>query len=197
MKRSTGLYLKIIVVALLVSIAFPVFAKNRVIPTWYGYGVMPSSNSWTKPYIVNVTGVPFNYSYYYPAYYLPTQVVYSPLPVYNYPGYWHVGVVKSSALNVRSEPYVKKGNSTSNVVAGLAVGEKVWVIGRAGDWYYVQSASGKQVWGYVHSSYLDVTPYQGAAGVVAASVAAPVAPVYYGYYGYNGYGYYGYYGYPR
>ncbi|MBF0544550.1 MAG: SH3 domain-containing protein [Candidatus Riflebacteria bacterium] len=193
MKRLMNHFSKLFLVALLLSVAFPVVAKNYVIPTWYGYGVIANTNDWVRPYIVsNPSAAPWTYSYNWlsPNAYAPIPAAYSPQPTYaNNAGSWHLGFVNCEALNVRSSPEVGNGNDhDSNVIGAMGYGERVWVYGKKGDWYYVQSASGRPLVGYVHSDYIKLANYPTNGGYTYNNFYP---------YNYSSYPYYGNYGYMR
>jgi hypothetical protein len=87
-----------------------------------------------------------NWSYYYGGY-----------PAGYQNAFYRMNTIAAVAcnLNVRSEPYVagrKKKNS--NVIGSLKTGEQVYVLGRYGNWFLIQSAYMPMRYGYVYGSYL-------------------------------------------
>lgn len=62
-----------------------------------------------------------------------------------------------TSLNLRADPgFGSSRNRDRNVVGSVARGEAVYVLGRNGDWYYVQSASDPRKCGYVYARYIQL-----------------------------------------
>jgi len=156
-----GLLLSAIFVLLICSNA-EARRRNIVVPTSYGYGVV-SPHAIAYPYIAA------GYPYAWPAYgyhgmnpAVPTPTALG-TPAWN-GSYWYYGgghnasvAAVAANLNVRSAPYVAgKKNRNSNVIASLNTGEQVYILGRTGNWSYIQSAYLPLRRGYVYSSYLRV-----------------------------------------
>ncbi len=165
-----GILLSALVLVMLVMAASAVEARRGiVVPTAWGYGVVNSP----APYIWPAYG----YLGMHPA--MPIPSARMPAPAWNganwsyynggyawggyqagyYPqnGYYQMNALAAVAcnLNVRSEPYVagrKKRNS--NVIGSLNTGEQVYVLGRSGNWFFIQSAYLPLRRGYVYGSYL-------------------------------------------
>lgn len=142
--------------------------RGIVVPTAYGYGVINGP----APYIWPAYG----FSGMHPAVPMPTAFGVT-APIWNganwsYQTPWDTGYTYQNGyqpvnyagrslaavtcnLNIRSEPYVagrKKRNS--NVVGSLNTGEQVHVLGRDGNWFFIQSAYLPLRRGYVYGSYL-------------------------------------------
>jgi hypothetical protein len=143
-------------------------AKNIVVPTYYGYGLVNSSTV-VRPYIsayYPYAAPAYARNGYYANYYnlatVPTPATWANpvVPVWN--GlYWYYNhnnlvAVSSCNLNVRSQPYVagKKNKKNSNVIATLKTGEQVYILGQSGNWYMIQSLLAPLRRGYVYGSYL-------------------------------------------
>lgn len=154
-----GILLSAIVLALVFS--FTGIAEARrgiVIPTAWGYGVVNSQAPYTWP--------AYGYQGMHPA--MPVPTFQWSAPVWNgatwvyynsagYNGYYPVNTIAavSCNLNIRSEPYVAgKKKRNSNVIGLLKTGEQVYVMGRYGNWFLVQSAWMPLRQGYVYGSYL-------------------------------------------
>jgi hypothetical protein len=152
-----GILLSVILLLLFCSTAEARRSRNIVVPTWYGYGVVSPYITGYHPYAWPAYG----YSGMHPA--MPTSTVYpAGVPAWN-GSYWYyqaggVAVVANN-LNIRSAPRVSGRKSPSNVVGSLNTGEQVYVIGRHGNWYLIQSAYLPLRQGYVYGSYLRF--YQG------------------------------------
>ncbi|MGM0598268.1 MAG: hypothetical protein ACQETH_00505 [Candidatus Rifleibacteriota bacterium] len=143
-------------------------AKNIVVPTNYGYGLVNSSTvvrpciSSYYPYAAPAYAVDGYYANYYNLATLPTPATWAHpvVPVWNglYWYYQHNNLVAVSScnLNVRSQPYVvgKKNKKNSNVIATLKTGEQVYILGQQGNWYMVQALLAPLRRGYVYGSYL-------------------------------------------
>ena len=160
-----GILLSAILVAMVILSGGAAEARRgSVVPTEWGYGVVNTG----APYIWPAYG----YLGMHPA--VPVAAAQMPAPAWNganwsyYQGYYagtgyqngynpiSGRAVVASNLNVRSEPYVsgrKKRNS--NVIASLNAGEQVYVLGRSGNWYFIQSAYMPLRRGYVYGSYLN------------------------------------------
>lgn len=159
-----GILLSAIICALIILSSGMVEARRGiVIPTAWGYGVVNGP----APYIWPAYG----YLGMHPAVAVPAAQM--PAPAwnganwsYNNGGYAFSGYQNGLArmnsiaavacnLNIRSEPYVagrKKRNS--NVIGSLNTGEQVYVLGRDGNWFFIQSAYMPLRRGYVYGSYL-------------------------------------------
>lgn len=172
-KRNSLRLVLVVLFGLFLASAAPA-AKNVVIPTWYGYGLVPSAGGTIDPYIVTPANAylpPVAYSYVDPyRRFLPYGAGYIPATLAGgWPYYgWGAGAygtaVSATNLNLRSSPELGgKGNRDFNVIGSLAQGEGVWVFGRTGNWYLVQSMSDPGKYGYAHADYLQVG-YPGAAG---------------------------------
>lgn len=60
-------------------------------------------------------------------------------------------------LNLRSDPgFGSRRNHDRNVIGSVARGEPLYVFGRYGDWYYVQSASDPRKYGYAYARYIQI-----------------------------------------
>lgn len=164
----------LVVCFLLVVLGTSCFAHSRsyVVPTNYGYGMIEKYSSWVRPYIVpnSYAYDPYYYGAYgtYPAYYgyngyYPYYSGYAG----NYGRPWSMGVVSVARLNVRANP----GKSGGNVIGTLYRGERVWIYGQSGNWYYFRSADRPQIWGYAHVNCFDLYS--------ANSYYSAVAPAYY------------------
>ncbi len=169
---------------LLAVISFSsVDARNVVVPTYYGYGVINSSAVAVRPYIsaCDPVMVPTYYGaayygnpYYQEAYY---QAAYHNRAYYHrsYPlvqtcstapvvpawngmfWYYQSGynlAASSCNLNIRSAPYVSSKKKSSNIIGLLKGGEQAYILGQTGNWYYVQSVHAPLRRGYVSGSYL-------------------------------------------
>lgn len=150
-------WISVLMVLFLLASLTSVIAKNVVVPTYYGYGVVNTRAAYVQPYISAF------YPYAYPTYYngtynntvpvAPVATAYA--PAWN-GSYWYyqsglggnVAVV-SCNLNVRSGPSTGK-----NVIATLKGGEQAYVIAQSGNWYLVQSVVSPVRRGFVYGSYL-------------------------------------------
>ncbi|MFZ2956495.1 MAG: SH3 domain-containing protein [Candidatus Ozemobacteraceae bacterium] len=156
-------------------------AQNYVVPTHYGYGLVgrPASG-WVQPYMVapyssaygTVGAIPYapyarhpgsyygpyygysGYTGYTPPYGIPAAYG-SPAGYYGAGGYM-LGQIVTPHLNVRAEPGKgPRGDRDGNVIGSFVEGERVWVLGRSGNWFIVQSADGRPLRGYVHGGYVQ------------------------------------------
>lgn len=169
-KRNSVRFFLVVLFSLLMASCSS--AHSVVIPTWYGYGTVPSAGGNINPYIVtpsNAYHPPVAYSYVdpyrrflpYGAGYLPATVA-GGWPYYGSGGNYGTAV-SAASLNLRSSPELGgKKNRDFNVIGSLAQGETVWVHGRTGNWYLVQSMYDHSKYGYAHADYLQ-----------AGSVASP------------------------
>ena len=181
MARNRRFVLICVMLGLSLLISGTLFAKNVVIPTYYGYGVVSTNGGWVYPY---VTGPayggfatpyygPYNYYYlsgyypYYGSYYQGyPQSYWQGSPQGNLQGYtprWTGSQWVYTAGNAGGEGYAvstrdlnlrsraEKGN---NVIGSLSSGETVYIQGRYGNWCLVQSAAYPAKRGYAHAKYL-------------------------------------------
>lgn len=153
-------------------------ARNVVVPTYYGYGVVSPGGGYIHPYIYGCSApylppnyystyrnavFPGSYHPYYSTGYYPYYAGYFGYgqPYWN-GSYWtytpagYAMAVTTASLNLRSSPQKsgRKGKN-SNVIAGLSYGEQVYVLGRAGNWFLVQTVAAPLRRGYAYSSYLQ------------------------------------------
>lgn len=138
-------------------------ARNIVVPTYYGYGVV-SSSAYVRPYIASgyypYASPAWAYDGYYYNYYNVAPATYAvpTLPAWNgmywYYNYNNFVAVSSCNLNMRSEPYVSGKKRNSNVISSLNTGEQVYVLSQSGNWYLVQSVFAPLRRGYVYGPYL-------------------------------------------
>lgn len=182
----------LLLIALLMTISTVASAKNVVVPTYYGYGVINSNARCVHPYI----SAYYPYSLpatYYNGYYnqlavTPVVAAYSAaaaIPAWN-GAYWYYTAVPTSTvaavscnLNVRSAPKLGGKSKDSNVIATLHGGEQAYVIARSGNWYLVQSVAAPLRRGYVYGSYLRFYRNYWTAANYAAMCYAPVySPTY-------------------
>ena len=154
-------------VVLALLIAGQVSARNIVVPTYYGYGVVNSS-SWVRPYISSYypyASPAWAYNGYYYNYYnvAPVNWAGSATPAWNGYNwfYYHNNqvAVSSCNLNIRSEPYVSKKKRSANVISSLKTGEQVYLLGQSGSWYLIQSVMAPLRRGYVYGPYLRFYNY--------------------------------------
>ena len=163
---------------LILGFSFEAQARNIVVPTYYGYGVVNSS-ALVKPYISAGYYYPYAapawaYNGYYYNYYNLTpafaQATWSLPAVPAWNGlYWQYQynnsmAVSSCNLNIRSEPYVSGKKKSSNVISSLKTGEQVYLLGQAGNWYLVQSVFAPLRRGYVYGPYLRMFGNAAPAG---------------------------------
>lgn len=161
----------ILLAAVLVAISFLSITEAEarrgiVIPTAYGYGIVngPAPYAWPA----------YGFSGMHPT--IPVPTGYGvPAPAWNganwsyqnatYPANQSQQVSFAGGtlaavvcnLNIRSEPYVAGGKKRqSNVIGSLNTGEQVHILGRNGNWSYIQSAYLPLRRGYVYTSYLSV-----------------------------------------
>lgn len=143
-------------------------ARNIVVPTHYGYGVV-STSALVKPYIAPGYYYPYAspawaYNGYYYNYYnvapafAPATYALPAVPAWN-GMYWYYQynnhmAASSCNLNIRSEPYVAGKKKNSNVIGSLKTGEQVYLLGQSGNWYLVQSVFAPLRRGYVYGPYL-------------------------------------------
>ncbi len=60
-------------------------------------------------------------------------------------------------LNLRADPgFGSSRNRDRNVIGSVIRGEPLYILGRYGDWYYVQSASQPQKYGYAYARYIQL-----------------------------------------
>ncbi|GAB4279988.1 MAG: hypothetical protein Kow0029_24280 [Candidatus Rifleibacteriota bacterium] len=159
----------VLLMALVFAIGGETQARNIVVPTYYGYGVVNTS-ACVKPYISAASYYPYAvpayaYSGYYYNYYNVSPVI-APatwalpaIPAWNgLYWYYHTNsmAVSSCNLNVRSEPYVPGKKKNSNVIASLKTGEQVYLLAQAGNWFLVQSVFAPLRRGYVYGPYLRI-----------------------------------------
>jgi uncharacterized protein YgiM (DUF1202 family) len=174
--------------------------RSYVVPTPYGYGAIERYTGVIRPYMA-----PSQYPHYpqvypsnpawnvhYPSYAYPYQLGY---PAYGgaYTGSYgatytgtgqFAGWVNQSRLNLRSSP-----KKTNNVIGTLFHGERVWVQGRSGNWYFVRSSQRPGISGYAHVNCISsLNAGAGNYGGYGASGAYGA----YGAYGYPAYGPYPY-----
>ncbi|MBU1105635.1 MAG: SH3 domain-containing protein [Candidatus Riflebacteria bacterium] len=154
-----GILLSIVLMLLICSSADARRRRNIVVPTWYGYGVVSPYITAYQPYqsYQPYAWPAYGYSGMYPT--APVSTVYAGAGVPAWNGsYWYYQAsslaVVANNLNVRSEPFVSGKKSASNVIGSLNTGEQVYVMGRQGNWYLVQSAYMPLRRGYVYGSYL-------------------------------------------
>ncbi|MFZ5951709.1 MAG: hypothetical protein ACOYXC_13445, partial [Candidatus Rifleibacteriota bacterium] len=152
--------------------AADVQARNYVVPTYYGYGVV-SSSAVVRPYIsayYPYAAPAWAYNGYYYNYYdvrpavAPATMGVPVTPTWN-GMYWYYShnnhvAVSSCNLNMRAEPY-KSGKK--NIIGSLKTGEQAYVLGQYGNWYLVQSVLAPLRRGYVYGPYLrfygNAAPY--------------------------------------
>jgi uncharacterized protein YgiM (DUF1202 family) len=146
-------------------------ARNIVVPTYYGYGVVNSS-AYVRPYIsayYPYATPAYAYNGYYYNYYnvapaiAPATYAMPAVPAWNgmywYYHYNNLVAVSSCNLNVRSDPYVAGKKKNSNVIGSLKTGEQVYVLGQSGNWYLIQSLFAPLRRGYVYGPYLMTMTY--------------------------------------
>lgn len=76
-------------------------------------------------------------------------------------------------LNLRADPgFGSRRNRDRNVIGSVARGEPLYVLGRCGDWYYVQSTSQPQKYGYAYARYIQLQ------GVFNTPTTVPCPPSY-------------------
>ncbi len=172
MRKINSNHLLCAVVAFCLISSFAV-ARSYVVPTWYGYGMVQRGSPVLRPYLVPTyySGNPYfygpfpfdTYGFYSPAYYGNTDYYY----YYNYPygqttGWAPVyGWVKNNRLNLRSGP----GRNTKSI-GTLVYGERLWIYGKSGNWYFVRSINRPGTNGYVHSDYVTLGyPYYSSPDV--------------------------------
>jgi len=165
-----GILLSAILLVLVMSASVAEARRGIVVPTAWGYGVVNSGISYPWPaygYLGMYPAVPvpsaqipapawngFNWSYYNGAYGNPGYAAGYPAYQNSYTPMNTVAAVACN-LNVRSEPYVAgKKKRNSNVVGSLNTGEQVYILGRYGNWFFIQSAYHPVRRGYVYGSYL-------------------------------------------
>ncbi|RCK79129.1 MAG: hypothetical protein OZSIB_0243 [Candidatus Ozemobacter sibiricus] len=159
MARNSRISLKIglaVLFGMLVAVGVAE-AKNVVLPTVYGYGVVSQYGGWVYPYIVHPAYGGFYtpyygpYNYYYLSGYYP---YYGMTPIWN-GSQWVYGAggyaAATRALNLRANPWKKSGN----VIGALEAGEPVYVYARYGNWCLVQSAANPYKRGYAYASFLQ------------------------------------------
>lgn len=154
-------------VAMIFAAGSELQARNIVVPTHYGYGVV-SSSAMVRPYIASgyypyatpawaYNGYYYNYYNLAPAF-APATYALPAVPAWNgmywYYSYNNQMAASSCNLNVRSEPYVAGKKKNSNVIASLKTGEQVYLLGQAGNWYLIQSVFAPLRRGYVYGPYL-------------------------------------------
>jgi hypothetical protein len=164
--------LLVLLLALFFVSAGALEARNYVVPTYYGYGVVNSA-AYVRPYISSYypyAAPTYAYNGYYYNYYnvapvvAPTNWASTVTPAWNgfnwY--YYHNNqvAVSSCNLNIRSEPYVAGKKRTGNVISSLKTGEQVYILGQAGNWYMIQSVLAPLRRGYVYGPYLQFYSYQ-------------------------------------
>jgi len=153
--------------------------KNIVVPTYYGYGVVPNRGGTISPYVVTQPYGNYYYGNGYQAYY-PYYSAYNPYypyyacgyyPYYSNSAYYVQGgtsfwnainlayaqgsgawfAASLGDLNLRAAP-----ENGKNVIGSLAAGERVWVYAKSGKWYYVQSVSEPGKRGYAYADYFQI-----------------------------------------
>lgn len=161
----------VLLFAMIMAVGVECQARNIVVPTYYGYGVVNSS-AYVRPYVAGCyypyASPAYAYNGYYHNYYNISPVVApaiapvayaSPaVPAWN-GNYWyynyHRGMAVSSCnLNMRSAPYVSGKKKNSNVISSLKTGEQVYLLAQSGNWYLVQSLFAPLRRGYVYGPYL-------------------------------------------
>ena len=169
---------------LLISMSASLEAKNIVVPTYYGYGVINPNCGYVSPYISSLpSSVPILYSNGYYSKFAITPVIagsVSAVPVWNGAYWYYQGVPSNSVavvtcnLNMRSAPKVKGKNKNSNIISMLHSGEQAYVLAKTGHWYLVQSVFAPLRRGYVYGAYLRFYRNYCAASNYPVSYYTPV-----------------------
>ena len=182
----------LLLIAMLMTISSVASARNVVVPTYYGYGVINSNARCVHPYI----SAYYPYSVpatYYNGYYnqfatTPVVAAYTAaaaIPQWN-GAYWYYQTMPSSNvaavscnLNMRSAPGLGNKSKDSNVIGTLHGGEQAYVLARSGNWYLVQSVYAPLRRGYVYGSYLQFyRNYRTTANYAALGYAPAYSPTY-------------------
>lgn len=164
MARKRTFFLTGMLLGLALLVALTASAKNVVIPTQYGYGVVSHYGGWVYPYVVH----PAYGGYYTPYYGAYNHYYLSGYYPYGYAGtpYWTGSqwvygsggyAAADRPLNLRSSP-----SKSRNAIGSLDAGEPVWIYGRYGNWCLVQSMSNPYKRGYAYAAYLRGNAWPGS-----------------------------------
>lgn len=138
-------------------LTFACHARNVVVPTYYGYGVVSQSGGWVYPYIVHPAFGGYSLAAFgpYNVYFLQGLLpYYFVVPFPNWTGVnWvypaAIYGIATDNINIRSEP-----QKTKNIIGMLRTNEPVFVLGEKNNWYYVQPIYNPMLRGFVHKSYI-------------------------------------------